>query len=334
MFVKNNNLKNFTKKISDLIPSKFQNFLPTFLRKKEKKRYVPKVFTNYIDPTKTREEKIEEEKRRRHQGYTNLEYLLNLTTYFDFFSADSFKISQNAKHFSQIANRKTVTTDFVLFSFFSIESNVSEILKSNPITKEIIGKHLTFEYLESSQERRFPVFSFAQNFFRNLRSFVAAPVEEKFPDETIEYSMEVNLLFEKSAENAMKRFKTPVISTEILFITMMEETDSKAGTIIQSFLTDDTDWYLLRYKMMKRLYKQESYIRSEINKNQHYFAYLLKTQLTDFELQQLMNTNQLSIAVSIFRNELISEAVKVDIHKLIREDVVRSLKKKRYSTER
>ena len=43
------------------------------------------------------------------------------------------------------------------------------------------------------------------------------------------YSTQVNLLFEKAAENALLRFKTPVITSEILFLTLMESTNIKVS---------------------------------------------------------------------------------------------------------
>ena len=62
-----------------------QSFLSPFLSKKVE-TLTPVIFSDHIDSSKTLEEKIKLEKRRRHQAYTALDYHLSLTTYFDFFS--------------------------------------------------------------------------------------------------------------------------------------------------------------------------------------------------------------------------------------------------------
>jgi hypothetical protein len=50
---------------------------------------------------------------------------------------------------------------------------------------------------------------------------------------------EMNQLFEKTIDNALNRFKTPVVTPEVLFITLMEERTSKAGKIIKKVLKTD-----------------------------------------------------------------------------------------------
>ena len=65
-------------------------------------------------------EKINLEKRRRHQVYTTLDYLVSGVTYFDFFSTDAFEIAENSKYLGQICNKKQVTSEILLLSFFYI----------------------------------------------------------------------------------------------------------------------------------------------------------------------------------------------------------------------
>ena len=145
-------------------------------------------------------------------------------------------------------------------------------------------------------------------------------------NQKVKYSYEVNKIFEKAAENALVRFKTPVISPEILFITIIEEKNTKAAKIIRKFLKDDVQWYLLRYKLIKRIHNQESNIRSEVIKNQHYFAYLMKVQLTDFEFNKLIENEALAKGVSLFRNTLVSNILKIDIFEEISQEIRTSMK--------
>ena len=73
-------------------------------------------------------EKINLEKRRRHQVYTTLDYLVSGVTYFDFFSTDAFEIAENSKYLGQICNKKQVTSEILLLSFFYSEIDLIERL--------------------------------------------------------------------------------------------------------------------------------------------------------------------------------------------------------------
>ena len=68
----------------------------------------------------------------------------------------------------------------------------------------------------------------------------------------------------------------------------MEEKNSKIGKKIRKILYDETSWYLLRYKLLKRLYNQEVNVRSQVIKNQQFFAYLLKTQISESNFEKLI----------------------------------------------
>ena len=142
-------------------------------------------------------------------------------------------------------------------------------------------------------------------------------------------------MFEKAAENALVRFKTPVITPEILFVTMMEQKNNKVGKIIKKFLKNDTNWYLLRYKLIKRLHYQETDIRTNVSKNNHYFVYLLKLNLSEYEFNRLIETESLNLGVSVFRNRLISQLLKVDIFNQLENEIHKSIKvsnKRNYSS--
>lgn len=285
-----------------------------------------------LESQRTTSEKILIEKRRRNQAYMALDYLLSAITYFDFFSSDAFKIVKNAKYLAQICNT-SVTSELLLLPFFSYPSDVSRILKDFEITQELVETSVS-----SFQEKK------KESFFekrKNSVTLVLKDIKGFFVGETlslnqsIKYSHEVNKIFEKAAENALLRFKTPVISPEILFITIIEEKNTKASKIIRRFLKSDIDWYILRYKLIKRIHNQESNIRSEVIKNQHYFAYLMKIQLTDFEFNKLIETETLAQGVSLFRNTLISKILQIDIFDEISNEIYTSMKitnKRSYSS--
>lgn len=272
---------------------------------------------------KTVAEKILLEKRRRHQTYMALDYFLCAVTYFDFFSSDAFKIVKNAKYLAQICN-KNVTSELLLLPFFSYPSYVSKVLGDFDITQNEIETIIAS--LQGKKKENFlqKQQKFLKEKFLNIKGFF---IKEKLAlNQNIKFSHEVNKIFEKASENALSRFKTPVISPEILFITIIEDKNTKASKIIKKFLKKDIDWYLLRYKLIKRIHNQESNLRSEVIKNQHYFAYLMKIQLTDFEFNKLIENEALAKGVSLFRNTLVSDILKKDLFEDISKEIYTSIR--------
>ena len=278
---------------------------------------------NTNEKAQTVSDKIINEKRRRHQTYMALDYFLSAVTYFDFFSADAFKVVKNAKYLAQICN-KSVTSELLLLPFFSYPSDVSKILGDFGITEEDIENIVAS--LQTKKKENF-IQKQKNNLNQTLKNVKGFFIKETLAlNQKVKYSHEVNKIFEKAAENALVRFKTPVISPEILFITIIEEKNTKAAKIIKKFLKDDVEWYLLRYKLIKRIHNQESNIRSEVIKNQHYFAYLMKIQLTDFEFNKLIENEALAKGVSLFRNTLVSNILKLNIFEEISTEIYTSMK--------
>ena len=277
-------------------------------------------------------EKILIEKRRRYQAYMAMDYVLSPVSYFDFFSLDTFQIVKRAKYLAQLCN-KNVTSDLLLLPFFDYPSEVSTTFEEFGINSQKLE-----EFISTLQETKKETFfekqkSFLSTGWKELKNFFV--LETLSLQQNIDYSHEVNKLFEKASENALTRFKTPVISPEILFVTMLEEKNSKASKIIRKFLNTDTEWYLLRYRLIKRIHYQESNIRGEVAKNQHYFAYLLKTQLSDLEFNKLIENDKLQEGVSTFRNQVIFHILQTNIFDELSKEISTSIKignRRSYST--
>lgn len=261
---------------------------------------------------------IEVEKRKRNQAYLALDYFISRVTYFDFFSVDAFKIAKYSKYFVEYFNLKIVTPEILLISCFYCNSNLSKFLKPYEVENNL-EKNLLKLIITNEKETKLN----NKNFLNNINSLYST---SEFKNNNIEYSRQVNQIFLKASEFSLSRFKSPVITSEIIFLTLMEEKSFSTSKIIKKILGNDTDWYLLRYQLIKHLHSQESNIRSEVSKNQQYFAYLLKTQLGETEFDKLLETQGLNDGVSIFRNMLISESIKLDLFKRLLNDIKKSIK--------
>jgi hypothetical protein len=256
--------------------------------------------------------KIQEEKRRRNQLYITLDYLFSGINYFEYFSFDAFSIVKNTKYLANFYKKANVDVEALLLSFLFSNSQISKIFKDLGISKE---KILFFFSSDNAKLKNYFLFEWRQifsNFF--------------FPKEYLEdFSDECNFIFERSAENAFFRFKTPIITPEILFLTFLEEKETKLHKFFKTIIKKETDWYLLRYRLIKTIHHQESLIRNEVSKNQYYFAYLLKTQLTDKEFEKLETNELLGPAVSLFRNHLILSLLKQNYFELLSKEVSLSI---------
>lgn len=272
--------------------------------------------------------KIKFEKRKRSQTYSNLDYSLSKITYFDFFSVDAFQISKYAKYFAQYLNLESVTPELLLFSCFYCESSLSEFLEGYE-SEELFEKLFLIKNQEDDTKTPF---SFS-NFTLFLDSF-----KEKvlIPNENIEYSHQVNQIFLKAADYASSHFKNPIITSEILFLTLMDEKKYSSSKLIKKILKNEVEWYLLRYELIKHLHHHEANIRAEISKNRQYFGYLLKTELQEFNFKKLLKKEKLEEGVLLFRNLLILTTMQVNSFNLLFAEVKKSIpmtNKRIYSLE-
>jgi hypothetical protein len=286
--------------------------------------------TSEISLNQEKEKKILLEKRKRYQVYTLLDHLLTNLSYFDYFSSDTFKVLIYSKYLAEIAEKEIIDTEMLLIPFFGSDLNISLFLKNSNLNESEIGL-----FISSLQKLKKKSLNDKKDFyFKKFYNFIAG-LESSSLQKKIKYSHEATLFFEKVSENAIYRFKTPVISPEIFFITLMEEKQTKGGKLIKKFIKTDTEWYLLRYKLIKQLHSQELNVRNEVKKNEQYFAYLLKSYLSEYEFSRLVETNSLSFAVSLFRNKIISDLLAFDLLDILYKEVNQSIKltnKRRYSS--
>lgn len=292
-------------------------------KKEEKIEIIKKIAHSYTDPFKSKEEKIILEKRRRHQSYMTLDYLLSSVSYFDFFSKDAFKIVLHSKYLAQIFNKKSITSELLFLSFFTSNTKISRLLKTHKINKKKILKNF---YNLKLIEKKSTIEQKTDN-LKILINDLNIPInfEEYSFDIDLEYSFELYTLFEKSAENSLLRFKTPVITSEILFITLMEEKNNKMAKFIKKILKTDINWYLLRYDLIKEIHKEETSIRTEIVKNQQFFGYLFKNQLTKLQFEKILSSKLFTEKVSIFRNNIIQKSLKTNLFELLHNDIHESV---------
>lgn len=271
----------------------------------------PKIYSNDI---LLKEEKIYLEKRRRNYIYKTLDYILSNISYFDFFSLDSFEILKQSKKLADFYKSEEVTLEILFLSFFYSSSELNLLFEEYEINKEQLKQKIEI-YLKSTHNNQISLWNQFQNFGDNNNRVI----------EDIQFSEEVLNFFENVSEISLNRFKTPIITTEILFLILLEANNNFFGIILENILDNSLKWELFKYKIIKRIHKEESALRDQVPKNQYYFAYLLKTQLTDNEFHQLISNEILSKGVELFRNTLTVQLLDINLFKLLELDIYKSM---------
>lgn len=265
-----------------------------------------------------KQDKINREIRKRHYTYTLLDYILSNSTYFDFFSLDTFQVLIHTKYVGSIclSTEKVIGSEFFLFSFLTLDLPIKKFLEDHNICSKEMGLLIS----SVNQLNSKALIDKKDFYFRKIfKDFQLSKIKP------LKYAHEVNLLLEKTAENALLRFKTPVITPEIFLITLMEEKNNKSGKLLKKLLKTESNWYLLRYKLIKRIHLQESEIKSKVKKNEHYFTYLLKICLSELEFNTLIEQNSLATGSSFFRNQVVYELLSLDFLKMLYQEIHNSL---------
>jgi len=275
--------------------------------------YISDTKPELITKAMNRAQEIQDEKRKRIQAYNALQYFLSSYSHFDFFSLDSFQSAKYSKYWAQNYGQKIVEKEHILLTLTEESTTLASMLCEEKITKAKV-KDLISNVPPTSKIA-------IQVYIEHLLFLIQRSLSEKKIrlNRKIKFSDDVHSIFEIAAENALTRFRTPVITSAILLITLFEENE-----FFRVFITKKTDWLLLRYSLFKRLHHEEISSRRKVIKNQRYFVYLLKTRITEKFFNRLINRNLLGLGVQLFRNALILETLKHDFAKCAEQEIIRS----------
>ena len=246
-----------------------------------------------------------------------LDYLRSHKNKFDFFSVDLINLIKTTKDLTKTFNQKKLTTDLLLLAFFSSDSEILTIFNKYNISFQRVFKYISYGYeLENFETNRFSEFK------KNLQSIFP---KKRNINEKIQFNFELNKMIEKAIENCY-RFKTPVLTPEIVLLTFLEEKNNSAGQILKSFLKDELQWNLFRYEILKKVHNQESKIQGNIPKSSRYFAYLLKTELTDLQFEKLLKKDNLTAIVLNYRDLVVHKLLALDLYSEIEKEIKYSIR--------
>ena len=285
-------------------------------------------------------EKITLEKRKRHQIYTTLNYLRPHKSKFDFFSSDTMTILKLGRELTKKFQQEKLTPEILLLTFFNSESDLTDILRKYNISFAkikryiIYGHQLTDDILQEQFKQRQTKFG-KLSFLKAVNTIQTTFKKKISITSSSSYNYDVKIILDRAIENAY-RFKTPVITPEILFLTILEEKETAGGKLLKLLLHNDLNWNLLRYEILKKLHHQETQVQGNIFKNTRYYAYLLKIEMSDEQFEKLIEKDNFSYIVSAYRDLVISKVLDCDLFETLENEIKYSIqlntKRKTYST--
>ena len=285
-------------------------------------------------------EKITLEKRKRHQIYTTLNYLRPHKSKFDFFSSDTMTILKLGRELTKKFQQEKLTPEILLLTLFNSESDLTDILRKYNISFAkikryiIYGHQLTDDILQEQFKQRQTKFG-KLSFLKAVNTIQTTFKKKISITSSSSYNYDVKIILDRAIENAY-RFKTPVITPEILFLTILEEKETAGGKLLKLLLDNDLNWNLLRYEILKKLHHQETQVQGNIFKNTRYYAYLLKIEMSDEQFEKLIEKDNFSYIVSAYRDLVISKVLDCDIFETLENEIKYSIqlntKRKTYST--
>ena len=275
------------------------------------------------------QEKIELEKRKRNQAYISFDYQLNATTPLDFFSADALQALQTAKYIAYSKHEEKVRLNHFIITFCYINSDLLSLLNEFGICQQI------FAFTKNNKETDTPNNSiFDLNWLKSQSNLKSQKIKREILDfylliqnehrQLPKFSDELAQFLEKANKNAIEKFKTPIVTLEILFFTLIED-NKEFSSFLEKDLKTNLSFEFLKYRIYQRIHRQESTIREIIPPNYHYFAYLLKSQLTELQFDYLIDNEMLFQSILYFRNLLIAKTLENNIFPSLRVEIQESM---------
>lgn len=273
--------------------------------------------------------------RRRNEFYAYLDVLLSQTTFFDFFTKDSLKILYIAKKLAIYFLQKKIDEDLFLLAFFFYDSKMVSLLKQKGITEKLVLSH----YMKKKNIKGFSTrtiivrqISHFLNFIfypiRMIKNFVLNKIGFRPQIRKVKMRTSYSLLrfFEKTAELALERYKTPAISEQILFLSLLE---GEHGKFIREKLeaqSKDT-WLIIRFKILKSIYDDEFPIKNIFKPNKYRYAYLVRKLLSRKQYEVVLDFKALEALTDLFRTEIIKHFLgnEPDYLKRIEKDMIISM---------
>ncbi len=283
------------------------------------------------------------EKRKRNLATFLFNRLLSQSSYFDFFNKEALLCLLFAKKLAGIFKQEKVTIEILFLSLcLTKDTNISVLLKDNGIySDDLLANYLGYKkkIITSSQgiqSNLSKIVSSFQNtntklgkktFFNNIlglsiidSNYTFSGFEQDFL--AIPFSDEVYDFFETLMKVAKDKYKTPIISPELLFLELLRDNLVENLCIKLKLLSKLSE---LRYLFLKKLYSEKALLQEKLPRSSHYFFYLFKIASTSNDLEQFI-TDQTLLEAKVFslRDFIVKQFVLLNFN-IFEEEILKSI---------
>ncbi len=266
---------------------------------------------------KNKNEKLLEQCRKEFVG-SQLNSLFRLISTFDFFSQDAFALMVKAKLCAHQYKAKHVNSKMLMLAVTRSRLRMMQFyhVKIQHQLEDLVGAELKFDCLKLAAKRLL------------ARAFLHTVKEQEV---LLPLSNTCLFLLEKSSKNARNRFYTPLISLNILILTMMEENQLNTGKLFKSALGSQLKWLVFHYKLIRLVYEQEATIRKELKPKHFHYFYLLISLIPESKYNFELKKKRLQKKTLRLRLFIIKQALRVNKLKFINNLFSQCFKKRHFS---
>lgn len=270
------------------------------------------------------------EKRKRDQVYEALDLYLALETKVDFFTSDTINILSRSKIIPFILENKNLTSDMIVYAFFSKNFHrFSKYFKEVNFTKVKVKKYLGKKWskpLIGQNLLKFKVFAYFRYLLYKFENFFFSNInplnyfnKSNQTINTIKYSDELKEVLKKTIFKARFIYRTPIISSNILFLTLIEHKLSHSRELFIKLIPNIKSLVLLRYRVLSELYKTNVYITTMVTKSRLFYIFYGQMALDEQIFQNLIARPMRIQAYALrLRNNMIKKALRYSYSKYLK----------------
>jgi hypothetical protein len=251
--------------------------------------------------------KKQKEIRKREQATSLLPSLTSFATFFDTLSFESFALLQESLAWSKELRERTLSTDILALVF------LGATIRSKNL-KRLIQKKLSESQkkLKGKPFQDFPLNKLANRVFQSVsawirkNSFVSFFPKESsktsFGKETLKkkenfsfstnsryFSIKVLEVFEKALFLAETEFGTPMISPEIFLLALADTSSLSTQALFRQLFPTSARWFAFRFYLIKKIYKQELFLKEKFFKPQRLYFYILRKGVSFQNLEKILS---------------------------------------------
>ncbi len=286
----------------------------------EPKQGKPVKKTNILEPS-FYNQAFKIKKYKKLSEIKIVDFFNSPTQPFDFLSKDLYVALSNSQKVSKLFSKKKISLKRMFMSIISCSDLVRSVFNDNFLFEENKKKNIFYAFLNFIKKKKKFI-----KFKTKLFLFFNRKKEKGLAQQNICFSSSALEVILKSLENAKSRFYTPIVTPEIMFLTILEG-KWKLSNKIKKKIKNNISLYSARQKLISKIYEDESIFKRSLDKQSMFFGYLLKKELRScdyYKPEKNSFFNNLKTKVFLFKKSLLERISKQNIFFELKKDFLLS----------